>query len=319
MKVIWLAWERHRRTLGLCYYLGITPTIFESTLPRIVKYPYLICKSWFLIRRKKPRILVVQNPSIVLTLLACFLKRLYKFRLIIDAHNAGLIPDNYFLQKLKFLYTYFVREADLTVVTNEGLAKLAEQRKGSPFILPDCLPKTPLCQKTRLKGKRNVVYICTFGQDEPFEEVIEAGRILSDNVVIYVTGDLKKAPKNILSETPPNIIFTGYLEEKDYWQLLFSADLILDLTHRENCLVCGAYEAVAIGTPMVLSDKRAIREYFTKGVLYTGNDCKSIQRSILQGLNQIEDMKASLYTFRSELQEESDRRCEVFRAMIGLS
>jgi glycosyltransferase involved in cell wall biosynthesis len=43
-----------------------------------------------------------------------------------------------------------------------------------------------------------------------------------------------------------------------------------------DCLVCGAYEALALHRPVVMSDSKAARELFTSGVEFVDNTAQSI-------------------------------------------
>jgi hypothetical protein len=63
----------------------------------------------------------------------------------------------------------------------------------------------------------------------------------------------------------------GYLSDQEYVEMLYSVDATIDLTTRENCLVCGAYESLAVEKPVILSDTQAIRTYFDTGVVYSKN------------------------------------------------
>jgi glycosyltransferase involved in cell wall biosynthesis len=95
--------------------------------------------------------------------------------------------------------------------------------------------------------------------------------LLEKNTVIYISGNPKSHIEKIKAEIPDNVVPMGYLPEEEYLRMMSSCDLILDLTTREDCLVCGAYEALGMGKPMLLSDTAVNREYFRKGVLYTDN------------------------------------------------
>lgn len=94
--VIWLAWERHRRSLEISKYLRVKAILLEDRRRRIIRHPILVMKTIRVIFQGKPKVLIIQNPSIVLSILACLVlkSRLIKLSLIVDAHNEGLIPFN---------------------------------------------------------------------------------------------------------------------------------------------------------------------------------------------------------------------------------
>jgi glycosyltransferase involved in cell wall biosynthesis len=79
---------------------------------------------------------------------------------------------------------------------------------------------------------------------------------------------------------PPNVRFTGFLDELDYWSLLRSADAIVDLTLMDDCLVCGSYEALALGKPMLLSNNSASVELFGDCAVFTNNTAADIRRAL---------------------------------------
>jgi glycosyltransferase involved in cell wall biosynthesis len=313
---MWVAWEKHRRSLELCDFLSIKPHIFDNNLPRFIKYPILLTKTYSLIKRKRPSTLIVQNPSIILTLLACIIQWRFGYKLIVDTHNAGLMTDIFILKACSFLYRYFQRKADMTIVTNEALSEIVDRHNGIPYILPDRVPNLRNVRCRRLNSKYNVVFVCTFGSDEPYKEVFNAAEFLSTEITIYVTGDYNKLPGRMIKTVPHNTVFTGFIADEAYCSLLFSADLVLDLTFRENCLVCGAYEAVSVGTPMVLSDTKALRQYFYKGAVFTVNAPKEIAKSIMTALNNIERLKLEIKELKEELYHTWFARAERFKKLI---
>src|SRR5690606_30784087 len=67
------------------------------------------------------RTVVVQSPSIVLVAQALLLRPLLRYRLIVDAHNAGVLPE-YGSVLLNKLIRWSLVQADYVIVTNTGLA-----------------------------------------------------------------------------------------------------------------------------------------------------------------------------------------------------
>jgi glycosyltransferase involved in cell wall biosynthesis len=252
----------------------------------------------------RPKVLFVQNPSVVLTFLACLLKPLFGYRLVVDAHNAGVAPEGLFSKFVYFLCKYAHRKADITIVTNSGLARIIEQNSGRPLILQDRIPQlnTSSCL-VHLSGKLNVVYICTFEADEPFSEVVTAAGMLDSSISLYVTGNLKKCPPAIIQKAASNIHFTDFLPDEQYLTLLRSANCLMDLTKREDCLVCGAYEAVAVEKPVILSDTKALRSYFYKGVIYTDHSVPAIVEAILNCIRKEDELRASIIELKAELEQ----------------
>jgi len=319
---IWIAWEKHRRTIELCKALGIDLYIFESQLRRPIKYVYLIIKTYHTLLKRRPRTLYIQNPSIILSAISIASKYFFGYKLIVDSHNAGLYPAMPSLKPFSFLYGIIQRFSDLTIVTNSALSAVVKQNRGTPFILPDKIPafSADIRSRSRKKpystdSKISIIYISTFGADEPFEEVINAAGYLSSIATIYVTGDYNKAGR-IRNSLPGNMILTGFIPEDQYLCLLHSVDLSIILTTREDCLLCGAYEAVAANVPGILSDTTALRGHFCKGFVFTNNEAISIAESVLSGIKSRE----RLLQEQSELKDElCDRWHEQLAAFKKLS
>lgn len=315
--IIWISWEYHRRTKELCGFLGVKPIIFHNYKSPIYRYIYNSYKTWETIKKSRPDIFIVQNPSIVLALLSCILKYYYNYYLVIDAHNIAIIPENKHVKKIYFLYIFMQKRADMTIVTNKGLYDIVLENGGTPFILPDRIPNRPDVEGKKLPGKFNFAYICTYKSDEPFREFINAAKKIGENINFYITGNSKNCPQDIKESLPKNIILTGYLEDNQYWQLLMSVDMIIDLTYRENCLVCGAYEAVAVEKPIMLSHTKALMDYFKKGTVFTKNDEYSILKSLKCAILNINYLNEEVKTLKKNLIRKWDVDGEIFKNILG--
>lgn len=290
MKCIWITWEKQRRNKGISSSLGWH--LYEITFNdlRIKRYVRSIKETISIINKEKPEIIVVQNPSIILALLAISLKYFFKYKIVVDAHNSGLFPITSWLQ---IIANKIQAWADLTIVTNDQLKKVVESHKGKAIVLPDCLPVISATGGYSFEGRANIVFICTFSVDEPYQEVLQAAVMIPQDVMIYITG--KYHGKVDPSTVPLNIRLLGFVPDEEYLSLLSSADVIMDLTLWEGCLVCGAYEAVSLSRPLILSDTRALREYFSKGCVYVKPTASSISAGIMKALDDrqrlIEEMK----------------------------
>lgn len=277
---IWITWETHRRTRELASSIpGLALFEFDLDGPRAVRYPVLLLKTALTLLRQRPHLAIVQNPSMVLALLMTGVGKTFGFRVVVDAHNEGVRPFSSKLRWLLPLYSLVQKWAHRTIVTNEALARMVRANRGRPIVLPDRLPRLGQVELKELKGQYRFVFICTFAKDEPYRKVIEAARSLDKEVVIYITGRYDRAGLS-QEQMPGNVVLTGFLPEQEYISLLYSSNCVIDLTLMEDCLVCGAYEAVALGKPMILSNTNALREYFRAGAVYTDNTVKGIADAI---------------------------------------
>jgi glycosyltransferase involved in cell wall biosynthesis len=296
---IWISWETQRRNYGISKALGFK--LFECDIKksRVIRYLQSICFTIKIILKEKPKIIVVQNPSIVLVVTAIALKAIINFKLVMDAHNSGIIPLDGRIGILLRVSKWIQRRCDIVIVTNLELKKIVSRNFVNAFILPDKIPEERKIHKINLNNKFSVAYICTFANDEPYSEVISSASFLNKDVTIYITGNSEGRLRD--SELPSNIVLTGYLQEDDYWRLLKSVNVVMDLTLREGCLVCGAYEGIAVGQPLILSDTKVNRDYFCKGCAYVAPNAISIKNGIefVQEYNsflrkEISDLKSEL-------------------------
>lgn len=278
-KIIWFSWENQRRNRELSKALGARLFEFaeiDQIKNPLRKYPLGIYKTLKVIIKYKPRLIYAQNPSLILSALVILIKYVLKYKVTIDAHNIGLSPDN---KILKFLSKFIQQKADLIIVSNNGLKDMVQSNGGNCFVLPDKIPEFNKNNKMPLKGDFNVLFICSFAMDEPYLEVIQAARLMDGNIFIYITGNYHKV--NLKPDKmPSNVILTGYIPEKEYISLLYSVDAVIDLTTRENCLVCGAYEGLAAGKPLILSNTHALQNYFYQGVIFIDNSAAELVKAI---------------------------------------
>jgi glycosyltransferase involved in cell wall biosynthesis len=246
-------------------------------LPR---YITAIFQTFSTILKKRPKLIFVQNPSAVLSFFTALMKPFFKYTLVIDHHTPCLSKKGVKKLILDKLNKYSMTKGDLIIVTNESYKnKIKKITSKEIFILPDKIPDLNYkSRKLKLKGKNNLLYICSFLEDEPWKEVIKAGKLLGYDFHIYITGKHKNRVNR--KKLPKNVTLTGYAPLDVYQNLIGSADSVVVLTTKECCLLCGAYEAVAAEKPLILSDKKALRKYFNRGVIFTKNNAESIAKSI---------------------------------------
>jgi len=280
---LWITWNIQRRNVSLSSAIGATLEELISTASNWVRYPLLATKTIKLIVNQRPDQIYAQNPSLVLAFLVSIVGKILKTPVIIDLHNAGLFPMEGKSKVLNRIALEVNALADIVIVTNEELRRCLINRNVRSVVMPDPIPDFGDTDSYNMDiDKFNVVYICSWASDEPNANVIEAAKILGKEFRIYITGKPKLSGMDINASEMSNIILTGYLSNNEYESLLSSADAIMVLTTRDDCLVCGAYEGVSVEKPLVISDTKALREYFCSGCEYTDNSASDIAASILQ-------------------------------------
>ena len=290
-RATWITWESQVRNRSLSHAIGAE--LFELTGPRSrwLKYPALLVRTSVILLATRNKTVIVQNPSLVLALFSNVFGRLIGKRVVIDSHNGGLFPleGKYIL--LNWLAKLVLYSSEYTVVTNKALARYVRKFSVKAIVVPDPLPNLqPIVKSLSASVAKNIVFICTWAGDEPYVEVIKAAKMLPDNIHLHITGRYNNKYQEIKDILPKNVFLKGYLKDEDYLELLNLADVIIDLTTREHCLVCGAYESTALEKPMILSDTFALREYFFQGAVFTDNTADDIARKILFSLESCDDL-----------------------------
>ncbi len=306
IKGIWISWEFQRRNYGISSALGFDFHEINIKRSRLIRYYLSTIKTWSVISTNTPDIIVAQNPSIILAILVVLLQKFYHYRVIIDAHNSGIYPREGKSYALLHITKWLQKKSDLTLVTNSEMQAVVESNGGNAYILPDKIPIVPTHPTTPLSRSKSVALICTFSIDEPYQHVIKAANLINSDICIYITG--KHTGKVDLKNLPCNIKLLGFISENDYWALLQSSDIIMDLTLREGCLVCGAYEALAVNKPLILSNTKVTKRYFSDGCVYVDPTPESIANGIIYALNNLAQLKKGISRLKSNLYDDWDDR-----------
>jgi glycosyltransferase involved in cell wall biosynthesis len=300
----------------LCAGLGLELVVLKTPRRGALRYLSLSARTIGLLMRRRVKVLLIQNPSLILGALAVLLRRILGFQLIVDAHNEAVTPyinRQGFIRRLSY---WVIRHSELTIVTNRQLARIIEAQGGRAFTLPDRVPAAPAPGAApALAGPFNVALIATYAADEPIAAVFEAVR--GTDVQLYVTGNPRKLDPAVAATVPPNVHFTGFLEEAAYWGLLRSADGIIDLTLMDDCLVCGAYEALAIGKPMLLSNNAASVELFGDAAAFTDNSVADIRRALDALRLRQPELAAAALVKRGEMAQRWDAAARALARLVA--
>ena len=295
---LWVSWSPHRRTSGLCAAWNIPLHVLHPALPGPARWAALPLQTLRLLQRCRPDLLFVQNPSLALTTLAALCRPLFGYRLVVDAHNEGVRPYDRPYAFVEWLSRRLLKSADITIVTNDALAEDVRAAGGRPVTLPDSLPVVPASALTqpRTAAAADVAVVATFRRDEPIDAIIAAAAMLPD-VRFALSGPAERY-RGTPDTTPPNVRLTGFLDDPDYWELLAQAKVVCDLTLKPDCLVCGAYEALALGKPMVLSDDHATRQLFGPAAVLTQNSPEAIAAAVNRAIAERERLEAGAQELR---------------------
>lgn len=317
---VWISWETQRRNRSLSSRVNAKLFEIDLDLPAWRRYPLAIMQTIALLNREKPRVIFAQNPSIVLACLAIIYANLLGRKVVIDAHNAGLFPAEGRHRSLNWIASRLFRWTTITIVSNGELVSYINRLKGNAIAIPDPIPGiAEPDQSAPLSGAYNVLFICSWADDEPWLEVLRAAALLSSDIYIYMTGNSRGKERQLDAPIPENVVFTGFLQEREFNAMLFRCDAVIVLTTREDCLLCGAYEGVAAGKPMVLSDTLALRNHFCRGAIYTDNSASSIADAIEASRTRQAELTTEVKALRKMRLDEYPHLIEEFEHRLSSS
>jgi len=277
--IVIVAWKGlSRRSELLSKALNAKLWFFPDDAPYIQAFFRTLRKTM----TEKPKIIIVQLPQGPLLLEALLLRKLTKCKIVADVHTGFLIASNWRGLLLNSPFIKFLRNADLIILHNDfELNLIPSNLREKTLIVFD--PWYLIADISKQNGeKRNdyIVFPSSFAPDEPLEEVIRSVKSSNINVKIYITGNWKRYPK-IIKYASENIIFTGYLPTKDYYQLISNATGIITGTKREYTSLMSAWEALAYAKPLALTETRTLRTLFENyAIFYNWRKSESIINAI---------------------------------------
>jgi glycosyltransferase involved in cell wall biosynthesis len=284
-KRVFIVWARyHRRSELLAQHLGATiHYVYHGRMGQVwqapVRYVVEAWRTWRVLRRERPDVIFVQNPPIFAVVVASLYARCYGAQYVIDSHTGAFLGRRWGWSV--GLHRMLSRGALTTLVHNSSQEKIVE-RWGCRYSVLGFTPGDyPPGEPYPLTEKFNVAVICNFDPDEPLEILFEAAGHLR-GVCFYMTGDAQRLDRRLLMKKPENICLTGYLSYERYVGLLRGVSAIMDLVNNEHTLLMGAFEAVSLGVPLIVSDWPLLRDYFSLGTVYIPNTvegvCEGVRR-----------------------------------------
>jgi glycosyltransferase involved in cell wall biosynthesis len=311
MQAVWITWENQVRNRSMSKRLGVDLFVVLSRRRRLFRYAICSVRTLAIIAKRKPSVVFVQNPSIVLTCLALAFRRILRYRVAIDAHLAGVVSPtgNRTMQKA---LDFCNRRADLVIVTNAAHQKHVESLGGRSMVCEDPLPDIAGFLHGNSEEEKGVFLICSFDVDEPFIEVLKASQLLErEGFRLSVSGNFRKA--GIEPSSWPLVTFTGFIPEHEFYSRLAKSQVVVDLTTQENCLVCGAYEAMAMKKPLVTSNTAALREFFNAGSIFVEHDAPSIAAGIQAAYTRRFELNHDIEKWAAEVTEDNLKKSAAIR------
>ena len=241
-----------------------------------LRYVFHGMQTLRLLFQKRPRVVIVQSPPSFAVLFVALYCKMTNSRYIVDAHSDAFQRGIW--TRPRWLYDWITRNAALTLVTDNFFCTTIEQKGGRAMVLRDPVTSTPFLPVQRPE-QFSVTVVNTFAPDDPLEAVLQAAAGLPE-VSFSITGKRSRANPALLQQAPSNVVFTDFLPDEAYYQLLRSSHAVMSLTTRDHTLQCGACEALSLERPIITSDWPLLREYFCNGTVHVDNTPAGIRQGI---------------------------------------
>ncbi len=316
---VWISWNEQRRNVGLAAAVHAKLYMTDLESPRWLRLCKEFYEAWRIVQRERPSICFTMNPSIFSSWWLSLFTGLYGYRLVTDLHTPNLKLTGIKKKIFQIFFNSGIRRSNVVIVTNNIYRQEVLSLNRNVVIVPDPLPvlKKPLRNTANNyqdpDNKTQILFVSSFAEDEPINEVLALDPEL-DGFNILVTGNWKKMFASMPATR--NIRFLGFVDSDEYDQLLLSVDGVMVLTSEEGCLCCGGYEAFSAGKPMILSQTRALQEFFGEAPVYTQNSSEAILAA-LKRLKAERDKRAEMVIEqRNMLNRKFDKGIEDFEKTL---
>ncbi len=320
VKSLFIVWAHHsRRAETLATELnGQVSFQYEARLKggRLTPLRYLVqgWKTWHLLEREQPEVVLVQSPPIFAPLVVALWCELRGKTYAIDCHTSTFHNPkwSWALPMLRLLS----KRASAILCPDVGAQNITRTWKVRSFFLADGIPTLSSPTGTiGTEGETRIGVIGSLDSDEPTAEVFAAASLLRQ-VTFYVAGDPKRLKAELLAHKPENVILTGFLRGGTYTALLKNVHGLVVLTNQSKALNCAAFEAVAMAKPTVVSDWPEMRCYFTRGFIYVNNTPDAIAAGVKKALDEQVTLIPEVIAMRPELAARWQTTFEEFAALL---
>lgn len=319
-KIIFIAWTPSSRRMELLaerldaslhfVHWGTTSELWRAP----IKYFIQSVRTWQLLSKEKPDIVIVQNPPIFCVLVSFFYAKRYKANYIIDSHTAAFISWKW---RWSVSWHRMLSQHALTTLVHNRSQQNIVKGWGCPYML---LAYTPgdysEYEDYPLDGLFNVAVVSSFMADERPDAVFRAATRLPD-VTFHVTGDANRLARNVLAQKPDNCHLTGYLPYKRYVGLLQEADAIMVLTTRDDTLLMGSFEAVSIGKPLITSNFSVLKDYFPLGTIHIPYTEEGIYTGVLEARSKKDELQREMLRLREKLEEDWENKIGILKSLCN--
>lgn len=251
-----------------------------------------------------------------------------KVKVISDTHNAMTRSP----WKDRFGTSFLFNKVDLICVHNDVVYESVKDeipfKKSNISILEDkTIDYEPIIEthsstnenKEAEKGI-NVFFPASFNEDEPIKEILDCA-VLNQDINFTLTGNAVKLEKKFgiaPSDLPDNFKITGWLTNEEYNRTLMDCDVLLGLTIFDDIQMSVSNEGLGAEKVMVLSDKKALRNIYKSGAIYTENSASEIAQRIREAHRKRDVLKKEIKNTKKLKESRYKGQLEVFKTKVNM-
>ena len=327
-KNVFIVWKEYQRRVEvMAPYLGAECFYFHhaweerSKFFKLLSYIPKTFNTLKCLLRNKPSLVFVQYPPTTALYAVALYAWISGAKYVSDCHM-GVTNARW----LKLPLARTLLKGGGVIVHNEHLVEQTEaDLQIKPFVLRDGITKkrspksgdNALLKNLELTAKNYVIFPCSFSDDEPIQEVIDAAQALPE-IRFVMTWHVEKLAKHIRDSLPPNIKLTGFLKTEDFNCLFTNAGAALVLTKHENVQLSGMQEAMAFGIPAVVSDLRTTRFLYRNYPVYVDNTAASIAHGVRFAIQNRMGLERQMEQLRLESEKEFFDQVTSLKFALGM-
>jgi glycosyltransferase involved in cell wall biosynthesis len=286
----------------------------KSLIP--LRYAASSLRTTAYLLRRRPRAVIVSNPPIFPALIAWLYCRLASAPLILDSHPSafGFYETKKLVSLTMPLHRFLIRQARASIVTVDSLTEMVRAAGGRAEIVHEAPPLWETTPPPPLGARPRLLFVGIFADDEPVELVVGAAARLPQ-VDFRMTGDVRKCPRELLEDKPPNLELLGFLGADDYRDAVDASNVIITLTTRPEAVNRAANEAVFAKRPLIISDWPAMRSYFPHAVPVE-NNVQALAAGVERALVEYDELAGAVEKAVQEQRERWDRQLSLLRELV---
>lgn len=284
MTGIFISWTaQNGRTADLSAELGLTPHYVHrpGRYGLLGRYGRQLLATRKLIADAGATSIVLMLPPAIALLALPLRAQRGDTRLVCDLHT-GFFLDPKWRWAAKPALAHMRRLGATAIVTGAHLRDECERAGVPAIVLHDVIGAG---HEASAPGSYLLCPV-SYANDEPIAEILAAAR-LTPHVEWRLTG---KAPAAVRESAPDNVVFTGFVDDASYAELLRGALGVVALTTRPHTMQRAGYEAFSAGVPQITSDFAELREFYADSALFVS----AVPETIAAAADTLAEQRASL-------------------------